>query len=88
MINADLNIDDHNRGGDGGLDVLNDPDNRDGSGEEHDPPDIDDDEQDNEYEPRVASAKSARPSLIEGLRTYNPDRQPPGTGKKPGNLDI
>jgi hypothetical protein len=82
LINADLNID-----GDGGFDVINDGDSRDEI--EDDPPDLGgEDEPVYTYEPRAASAKSARLSLLEGLRSFTPDRQPPVPGKKASGIDI
>jgi len=81
LLNADLNID-----GEGGLDVLND-DSRDDPDDE---PDIDygDDEPDEGYEPRAASAKSERPSLLEGLRSFHPDRRQDTAGRKPNEPEI
>ena len=77
LLNADLNID-----GDGGFELMNDTDERDDI-------DIDpDDEIEEEYDPMAVSAKSARPSLLEGIRSYSADRQPPVHGRKTGNLEI
>ncbi|MCL2516945.1 MAG: SNF2-related protein [Oscillospiraceae bacterium] len=82
LLNSDLNID-----GDGGFDVLND-DSWDDGAEEYELPDPDDEEPDDEYERQTASAKSAKPSLLEGLRSFNPERQSPVSGKKSPELDI
>jgi len=71
LINTDLKID-----GDGDKDVLNDPDERDYD-EEPDEDDLDEWEPDGdsdasrEWLPQAASAKSAKPSILEGIRNYN-----------------
>jgi len=84
LINADLNID-----GDGGFDVINDDSSRDEGDNTDEPPDIDDDDVPvGYYQPRTVSAKSERPSLMDGLRSFNPDKQQFGTGKKADNLNI
>jgi len=84
LLNADLNID-----GEGGFDVLND-DSRDDPDDESEP-DMNyiEEEPDEEYEvPRAASAKSVRPSLMEGLRSFHPDRRQETQGGKPPELHI
>jgi hypothetical protein len=40
------------------------------------------------YQHQAASAKSVKPSLLEGLRSFSPDRQMPGSGKKQSEIDI
>ena len=76
------------------MDVLNDSDSRNEPDDEIET-DMDGDEngeQEEEYEElyerQPVSAKSARPSLLEGLRSYNPDRKPSALGKKASELDI
>jgi len=84
LLNADLNID-----GEGGFDVLND-DSRDDPDDESEP-DVNyiEEEPDEEYEePRAASAKSVRPSLMEGLRSFHPDKRHEAQGSKPPELQI
>jgi hypothetical protein len=81
LLNADLNID-----GGGGLDVLNDADTRHEPEDEIEPPD--DDGQEIEYERQPASAKSAMPSFLDGIREYTANKQPTLPGKKPNDLVV
>jgi len=85
LINADLNID-----GDGGFDVINDDGNRDENDDIDEPPDIDYDDEEfvDIKQPMAVSAKSARPSLMEGLRTFSYDKHQSGPGKKTGEINI
>jgi N12 class adenine-specific DNA methylase len=94
LLNAELNIDDPNRAGsDGGLDVLNDADDR----AEAEPKQGDEygEYESEEYEPeygssvsaRVAS-KSERPSLLDGIRSWDSAKQPSDSGKKSTEHDI
>jgi len=102
LINADLNID--GDGGfdvindDGGRDsedftdsagnALDDMGVKYTRGYDHGSESRGDDGSNEAYGRQPESAKNARPSLLEGLRSFSPDRQPPGTGRKPPDLDI
>jgi hypothetical protein len=81
LLNADLNID-----GEGGFDVLNDSDSRDDYEGEFEPPD--DEEPEELYEHRAASAKSARPSLLEGLHSFSSDKRQDAPGRKPAERGL
>jgi len=83
LLNADLNID-----GDGGFDVLNDIDSRDDEAEVTEPPEYGYGADYERYARQPASAKSARPSLMEDLRTFSADKPASGTVKKPTEHDI
>jgi len=54
------------------------------AGDEDEP----DDEPNDEYQPRAASAKSVKPSLLEGLHSFSPDRRQDAPGKKASELEI
>jgi hypothetical protein len=83
LLNAELNID-----GGGGLDVLNDADDRAEPAEEHEPPDDGYEEPEEAYERQKVPAKSAKPSFLDGIREYNANRQPPAAGRKPADLQL
>jgi len=75
LLNAELNID-----GSGGLDVMNDIDTRSDNAGEIEPDDGA--EYEEEYERQPASAKSAKPPMLETLRSYSAEKQPSIPGRK------
>jgi len=85
LLNAELNID-----GEGGLDVMNDADERTES-EPEQADDFDDDETEAyDYEPAysAAASKSAKPSLMDGIRAWDAGKQQSDPGKKSAEHNI
>jgi hypothetical protein len=71
LLNADLNID-----GDGGLDVLNDPENREEPGEKQPQYDRDDDaEEPDEPLPRTGTYGKSAPTFLENIKNLGSRRQ-------------
>lgn len=81
LLNADLNID-----GNGGLDVTNDTDSRAENAEDIEP--MSDNEYESKYGQRAASAKSAKPSIMDKLNSWDASKQQPASGKKFTERDI
>jgi len=78
LLNAELNIE-----GGGGLDLMNEPDNRNEAANEVEP------EADDEYdEPEAAYAKSVKPPMLETIRAYNAEKKPSAPGKKSAEHEI
>jgi hypothetical protein len=76
LLDAELNID-----GNGGLDVLNDTDNR-SENENENESDYYDDGYDDENEQEQEIAKT-KPPLLDTIQAYNEEKKPPIPGKKP-----
>jgi hypothetical protein len=78
LLNAELNID-----GNGGYDVLNDPDTRTEAAREN-RAEADDEygDYEEEIEPEQAASAKGRPSFLDGIRSYNAERKPPVPGRK------